>query len=277
MDGYDLPWHSEFHFNASLQIFVLLLQNLDFLFKKHILLGLLKRQNNTKSLIFPSPDSQLAPKKHVQCMSAARESDWSQMTEINLPLSPGQQSFSLAGGFAGSLSPQLLSDSSDLCQCAGKELKPPNINMYTERYDICKDFAIILFIRDLEKMKRLARCAFPGTNFRYSQWSVHLCSSSEPPQSAWLFLLNSDFEMSAYPLDPDQAQTTMWHLFRLAWVNPIFFLNHFRMSTCRESRSFSKSSSRRVFCCSWAFLKSVHIQKHKRKNLFCAFFPNFFI
>lgn len=37
-----LPGQGEVHLNASLQILILLLQNLDLLFKEHVLLGLLK-------------------------------------------------------------------------------------------------------------------------------------------------------------------------------------------------------------------------------------------
>lgn len=58
--------------------------------------------------------------------------------KMDLPLSPGQRSSSLAGGFAGSLSPPLPSGSSDLSRCAGTELMPPDIN--TERYGISKRF-----------------------------------------------------------------------------------------------------------------------------------------
>ncbi len=50
-----LPGQGEVHLNTSLQIFILLLQKLDLLLKEHVLLSLLKVENN-HSAMFHSPD-----------------------------------------------------------------------------------------------------------------------------------------------------------------------------------------------------------------------------
>lgn len=103
-----------------------------------------------------------------------------------------------------------------------------------------------------EKTSVILQCQMMDLNLRLS---VHPYFSSKPPRTFWLYPSDSCSETSACPLGPDEKTHETHEYKKLSkifdpWYPPLL------ARTCRESRSFSKSSSRSAFCCSCAFRRS---------------------
>lgn len=124
---------------------------------------------------------------------------------LSIPLSPGQRSSYLAGVSAGSSSLQSPSSSSDLSRCAGMELKHPVTESWVTDIISGDTFLKCFSIWEMHAAVKVCSTLSVFMLWVNSQLCVHPCSSSKPLQNVWLCPSDSDFEMWACPLDPEQA------------------------------------------------------------------------